>query len=354
MSSSAGGPVSVASSSSPEAASVDERRRRIREARERRRRLQPAAEAGTGTAGTGATEAGSVLALSDSEDSVPAQGHSQGESLASIPPPWPQQQQQPHSNLPLSDNNNDDVVLVASDDEDEEVVFVGSSRPIVRQQQQPRLSRPESPPSSNFASILNEPEGPARVKCAICMSTPDADVELVSTICGHIFCRPCLNDAFKHSGKKLCPTCRKSQTAKGAIRTLISFFFAFLHGLLGGDPQLGVRVHLQSSSEADATPPPQQHERPPRLLSYARGSLHSQAHRKQHRQHGPHLLTRWFGQGTPRPVGLAAYACFGFRDSLTMAAAFTFPPLLSEALQGRGVAKGVGGCDNAAGAASFV
>ncbi|KAI8613288.1 hypothetical protein BC830DRAFT_488369 [Chytriomyces sp. MP71] len=52
------------------------------------------------------------------------------------------------------------------------------------------------------------------------------------------------------------------------------------------------------------------------------------------------LLTRWFGQGTPRPVGLASYACFGFRDSLTMAAAFTFPPLLSEALQGRGVAKG--------------
>ncbi|KAJ3251039.1 hypothetical protein HDU77_006164 [Chytriomyces hyalinus] len=46
------------------------------------------------------------------------------------------------------------------------------------------------------------------------------------------------------------------------------------------------------------------------------------------------LLTRWFGQGTPRPVPMKSYACFGFRDSLTMAAAFTFPPMLSEVLQG--------------------
>ncbi|KAJ3067728.1 hypothetical protein HDU98_009062 [Podochytrium sp. JEL0797] len=45
------------------------------------------------------------------------------------------------------------------------------------------------------------------------------------------------------------------------------------------------------------------------------------------------LLTKWYGQGTPRPVGLKSYSCFGFRDSLTMAAAFTFPPILSGWLQ---------------------
>ncbi|ORY38009.1 hypothetical protein BCR33DRAFT_700857 [Rhizoclosmatium globosum] len=51
------------------------------------------------------------------------------------------------------------------------------------------------------------------------------------------------------------------------------------------------------------------------------------------------LLTRWFGQGTPRPVALKSYMCFGFRDSLTMAAAFTFPPMLSGYLQTQGVKK---------------
>ncbi|KAJ3017509.1 UNVERIFIED_CONTAM: hypothetical protein HDU68_011610 [Siphonaria sp. JEL0065] len=52
------------------------------------------------------------------------------------------------------------------------------------------------------------------------------------------------------------------------------------------------------------------------------------------------LLTRWFGQGTPRPVTLKSFSCFGFRDSLTMAAAFTFPPMLSSYLQGPGVGWG--------------
>ncbi|KAJ3138218.1 hypothetical protein HK100_012762 [Physocladia obscura] len=53
------------------------------------------------------------------------------------------------------------------------------------------------------------------------------------------------------------------------------------------------------------------------------------------------LLTRWYGQGTPRPVQFRSYLCFGFRDSLTMAAAFTFPPILSRALQKEGISREV-------------
>ncbi|KAJ3387322.1 hypothetical protein HDU84_000895 [Entophlyctis sp. JEL0112] len=53
------------------------------------------------------------------------------------------------------------------------------------------------------------------------------------------------------------------------------------------------------------------------------------------------LLTKWFGQGNPRPVALRSYLCFGTRDSLTMAAAFTFPPMLSKKLQREGVSRRV-------------
>ncbi|KAJ3096200.1 hypothetical protein HDU97_006160 [Phlyctochytrium planicorne] len=45
------------------------------------------------------------------------------------------------------------------------------------------------------------------------------------------------------------------------------------------------------------------------------------------------LLTRWFGNTTPRPLPSPSYLLFGLRDSMTMAASFTLPPLLSQSLQ---------------------
>ncbi|KAI8850025.1 hypothetical protein BC829DRAFT_390236 [Chytridium lagenaria] len=64
-----------------------------------------------------------------------------------------------------------------------------------------------------------EPADPARLKCAICLSTPDATTPLSSTICGHIFCEGCLSASIKNAGKK-CPTCRKSISGKNTVHRL--------------------------------------------------------------------------------------------------------------------------------------
>ncbi|KAJ3110317.1 hypothetical protein HDU96_006723 [Phlyctochytrium bullatum] len=45
------------------------------------------------------------------------------------------------------------------------------------------------------------------------------------------------------------------------------------------------------------------------------------------------LLTRWFGNTAPKPLPGGSYFLFGLRDSLTMAASFTLPPILSASLQ---------------------
>ncbi|KAJ3107089.1 hypothetical protein HDU96_008013 [Phlyctochytrium bullatum] len=61
-----------------------------------------------------------------------------------------------------------------------------------------------------------EPADPARIKCAICLCTPDAKTPLSTTICGHIFCEGCLRTSIKTVGKK-CPTCRKSIAGKNSV-----------------------------------------------------------------------------------------------------------------------------------------
>ncbi|KAJ3200489.1 hypothetical protein HDU82_008881 [Entophlyctis luteolus] len=64
-----------------------------------------------------------------------------------------------------------------------------------------------------------EPSDPARLKCALCQSVPDAKTALSSTICGHIFCEECLKTSLKSYGKK-CPNCRKSLAGKNAVHRL--------------------------------------------------------------------------------------------------------------------------------------
>jgi len=44
------------------------------------------------------------------------------------------------------------------------------------------------------------------IRCSICLSNPTADTRLDSTICGHIFCHDCLEQALRVSRR--CPTCR--------------------------------------------------------------------------------------------------------------------------------------------------
>ncbi|XP_060517710.1 uncharacterized protein LOC132696732 isoform X2 [Cylas formicarius] len=74
----------------------------------------------------------------------------------------------------------------------------------------------------NVSSLLNDfialkkaeeekksPEGPS---CPICLDPFAADVQIMTTICGHIFCKPCITKVAKSIKK--CPTCRKSVNIK--------------------------------------------------------------------------------------------------------------------------------------------
>ncbi|MCO5573150.1 hypothetical protein L7F22_026916 [Adiantum nelumboides] len=56
-----------------------------------------------------------------------------------------------------------------------------------------------------------------QLTCAICM---DAMKEETSTVCGHIFCRPCILGAIKT--QKKCPTCRRKLTNSNIHRIYLS------------------------------------------------------------------------------------------------------------------------------------
>ncbi|XP_017427041.1 E3 ubiquitin-protein ligase complex slx8-rfp subunit slx8 [Vigna angularis] len=60
------------------------------------------------------------------------------------------------------------------------------------------------------------PKKPPALDCPICMS---AFEEPMSTRCGHIFCRCCINTAIAAQGK--CPTCRKKVTKNQLIRVFL-------------------------------------------------------------------------------------------------------------------------------------
>ncbi|KAJ1553778.1 hypothetical protein HK096_006455 [Nowakowskiella sp. JEL0078] len=62
------------------------------------------------------------------------------------------------------------------------------------------------------------PEHKATINCAICLSTPGVDVQLSSTVCGHVFCENCVKGAVKINKK--CPICRKSLAARNSIHRL--------------------------------------------------------------------------------------------------------------------------------------
>ncbi|KAI9358904.1 hypothetical protein DFJ73DRAFT_135278 [Zopfochytrium polystomum] len=83
----------------------------------------------------------------------------------------------------------------------------------------PPPARPNILRSLPLPAVDPEPADPARLKCVICLSTPDASTELSATVCGHIFCAECLRDSIKKTGKK-CPICRKSLAAKNSVHRL--------------------------------------------------------------------------------------------------------------------------------------
>ncbi|KAL2917756.1 hypothetical protein HK105_202629 [Polyrhizophydium stewartii] len=58
------------------------------------------------------------------------------------------------------------------------------------------------------------PQAPAMLRCAVCLTLAGEQTPLSSTLCGHIFCQDCLQQALSHN--KVCPTCRKSLAKKGS------------------------------------------------------------------------------------------------------------------------------------------
>lgn len=63
-----------------------------------------------------------------------------------------------------------------------------------------------------------EPEDPAALRCAICLGVFGATTPLSATICGHIFCEGCIQDALKV--QKKCPICRKDLKSKNSVHRL--------------------------------------------------------------------------------------------------------------------------------------
>ncbi|CRL07389.1 CLUMA_CG020363, isoform A [Clunio marinus] len=57
----------------------------------------------------------------------------------------------------------------------------------------------------------------AKITCPICFESV-VDRKPVSTICGHLFCRSCLEEAFMQ--KKICPMCKKHLARKGSYHEI--------------------------------------------------------------------------------------------------------------------------------------
>eukprot|EP00250_Pteridium_aquilinum_P026397 c32951_g1_i1 orf=285-914(+) len=93
--------------------------------------------------------------------------------------------------IDLTSGNDDDVIPLAS-----------------AKRKAPRLSPPPPPP---------EPSKNFQLTCAICMDTMK---EETSTVCGHIFCRPCILGAIKT--QKKCPSCRRKLTNSSIHRIYLS------------------------------------------------------------------------------------------------------------------------------------
>eukprot|EP00794_Sanderia_malayensis_P005313 gene5312-5982_t len=140
---------------------------------------------------------------------------------------------------------NPSLVLVIEDDEEHAPVTAEKSfidltkgygpsivdltldnSPVVAPHDQPAASRATR---RNFQSELeftaeesseclnkNKDSPTKTIKCPICMEDSKqmarTNRQLVSTICGHVFCESCLKQAMKQ--QKKCPTCRRTITSK--------------------------------------------------------------------------------------------------------------------------------------------
>lgn len=103
-----------------------------------------------------------------------------------------------------------------SDNENDQSVQVIQERsPSPRCTRQQKRNKKRTQPAENLRS-KRQCGGPSKLsavlgECPICMEPFDTK-QLSATVCGHIFCTPCLKSALQ--SKKVCPMCRKHVNMK--------------------------------------------------------------------------------------------------------------------------------------------
>ncbi|CAJ1932927.1 unnamed protein product [Sphenostylis stenocarpa] len=112
-------------------------------------------------------------------------------------PPTEENVRPAHVVVDPNDDDDDDVVELSPRTFAQHRTFIGVQIDLLLQGEN---KAPEPPKKPEF-------------DCPICMSP---FVEPVSTRCGHIFCRECINTAITTQGK--CPSCRKKVTRNQPIR----------------------------------------------------------------------------------------------------------------------------------------
>lgn len=127
----------------------------------------------------------------------------------------------------IDDTNNGAVRPIIKDD-DEDVIFVTESRGSQRfrtiatidlcntpdnsfttntgQSTSAAAPAPAAPESKSTANEFS-PTRPGTTKCPICLESFGFD-EICSTMCGHLYCDPCIKNAIK--ARKKCPMCNRN------------------------------------------------------------------------------------------------------------------------------------------------
>lgn len=116
--------------------------------------------------------------------------------------------------------------VIHIEDHDDEVIFVGRTqnptmvidlcdtpdREINSRKRKISDSTKKDQVADQSLDETNVASGP-KFRCPICLERIDADMRPYSTMCGHIFCQPCITNCIKI--KKKCPLCNTKLTPKG-------------------------------------------------------------------------------------------------------------------------------------------
>lgn len=88
---------------------------------------------------------------------------------------------------------------------DDDVIFVTETRGSQRHRTVAMIDLCDSPDTDNKPSTA-KPAQPGMTKCPICLDMYGFN-EILSTMCGHLFCEPCIKSVIK--SRKKCPMCNR-------------------------------------------------------------------------------------------------------------------------------------------------